>query len=169
VLAQSLAARVRDFAFSASPADPIPGSSRDSTASGRRHSATPCHAMPGPVRSTVGAFPSGCPLIHARLRQACMQHRARCDAHYPYIHEIAWPPCVCFAAARRPRALCPRGGLWSEGGPGGECRRSRGMLMPPVLGVFLAASHHHQHPLFLAWPGTWASASDAPLACCTLH
>jgi hypothetical protein len=78
----------------------------DSSASGRRHSATPCHAMPGPVRSTVGAFPSGCPLIHARLRQACMQHRARCDAHYPYIHEIAWPPAYALQqhADREPSA-----------------------------------------------------------------
>jgi hypothetical protein len=42
-------------------------------------------------------------------------------------------------------------------GQGGECRGLSGMLMPPVLGVFLAGSHHRQHPLFLAWPGTWVS------------
>jgi hypothetical protein len=116
-------ARGRGFAFSASPADPIPGSSRNTAVVlVVGDSATPCHAMPGPVRSTVGAFLSGCPLIHARLRQACMQHRAggvptaRCDAYYPYIHEIASTSCVCFAAARR-RRPCARGvACGAEGG-----------------------------------------------------
>jgi hypothetical protein len=109
-----------------------------------RHTATPCqccHAMPGPVRSSVGAFRSGCPLIHAHLRHACRQHRAggvptlslQYDA--TAIHRLAGAtPCVCFAAAGI--ASVPAGCVVAEHREGETARKNSVRAKTSRTGVF---------------------------------
>lgn len=91
----------------------------------------PWHAtrMPGAVRSTVGAFRSGCPLIHATHARLCGMHagstgQAACPLYdATAIHRLTGTtPCVCFAAS-----VCPRGVFCGAQG-GRDARRASKQL-----------------------------------------